>query len=149
MEVADTLAENSSASLGSIGSTQRCEIPAFSPARARSRIASRDLGGKPLDLPAWTLARIKKPVVQPVGAALPELDPLGNDAVPAPVGRAWRRVAIAAARLVHLPLERFPRSHHFALLGCRRRKACAEGPRGEIVIGFAGADFFHRAFDAH
>src|SRR5436189_83117 len=72
---ADTLLSNSTASLGSIGSTQRSEMPALNPASARSRIASRlreaSLGRKPLDSPAASASRIKQAVVQPVGAALP------------------------------------------------------------------------------
>src|SRR5256885_11552305 len=65
---ADTLLSNSTASLGSIGSTQRSEMPALNPASARSRIASRlreaSLGRKPLDSPAASASRIKQAVVQ-------------------------------------------------------------------------------------
>src|SRR5438309_867974 len=72
---ADTLLSNSTASLGSIGSTQRSEMPALNPASARSRIASRlreaSLGRKPLDSPAASASRIKQAVVRPVGAPLP------------------------------------------------------------------------------
>src|SRR5437879_9044145 len=61
---ADTLLSNSTASLGSIGSTQRSEMPALNPASARSRIASRlreaSLGRKPLDSPAAAAKRIKR-----------------------------------------------------------------------------------------
>src|SRR5918992_1243648 len=91
---AETLVPNSSASFGSMGSTQRCEMPALNPARARSRIASRDLGGKPLDLPAGAFARIEQAIVQPVGAALPEFHALRNDSITAPVRRARRLVAV-------------------------------------------------------
>src|SRR5204863_6111791 len=99
---ADTLLSNSTASLGSIGSTQRSKMPELNPASARSRIASRlreaSLGRKPLDSPAASASRIKQAVVKPVGAALQELDALRNHAVAAPVrgrrGRSpWRRRA--------------------------------------------------------
>src|SRR5258708_23251531 len=86
---ADTLLSNSTASLGSIGSTQRNEMPALNPASARSRIASRrreaSLGRKPLDSPAAAAARIKQAALQPVRTALPQLHALGHHAVAAPV----------------------------------------------------------------
>src|SRR5687767_1870690 len=105
IEAAETLVANSSASSGSMGSTQRWEIPALNPARARSWIASRDLGRKPLDLPALAFTRIQQPVVQAVGASLPELDPLRNDAVATPVRRARRFVAVALFCFLHQLLE--------------------------------------------
>src|SRR5260370_40853302 len=78
---ADTLLSNSTASLGSIGSTQGNEMPALNPASARSRIASRRreaaLRRKPLDSPAAAAARIK-PAAGPPAATPP----------PAPTARA-------------------------------------------------------------
>src|SRR2546426_3994305 len=103
-EVAATLVPKSAASRGSIASTQRSEMPALKLASAMKTIASRGeaaLGGKPLHRPARAGARIEQPVVQAVGAALPELDLSGNDAIAAPVRRPRRRVAVAPARLLH------------------------------------------------
>src|SRR5687767_15877314 len=105
LEAADTLAENSSASLGSMGSTHRCEIPALKPASARSRMASRDLGGKPLDLPARRLADIEQTIVQPVGAALPEFQAVRHDAIAAPVRRPRGRFAESRACRCHRRFE--------------------------------------------
>src|SRR5688500_1664803 len=116
IEAAETLVANSSASSGSMGSTQRCEIPALNPARARSWIASRDLGRKPLDLPALAVLRIAQPVVQAVGASLPELDPLRNHAVAAPMRRTRRFIAVAPFGFFHQLFELAAGSHRLALL---------------------------------
>src|SRR6188474_1845123 len=91
-ETAETLVEKSAASCGSIGSTQRREMPDTNAPIERRRIASRGLllGRKPLDLPLAAGAAIEQPVVQPVGAALPELDLARRHAVAAPVRRARR-----------------------------------------------------------
>src|SRR5216683_2214015 len=116
-EAAETLVPKSAASFGSIGSTQRSEIPALKPASANRKIASRacdaSLGRKPLDPPATPVAGIE----QPVGAALPELDRLRQDAVAAPVRRPRRALAVAPARFFHRLFEHFPGRHGFALLG--------------------------------
>src|SRR5256884_7833370 len=99
-EAAETLVPKSPASCGSIGSTQRSEIPELNAASARSTMASRELaslGRKPLDPPGTVhglaCARIEQTVVQPVGAALPELDLARQDAIAAPVRRPRRRIA--------------------------------------------------------
>src|SRR5438876_780412 len=116
---ADTLLSNSTASLGSIGSTQRSEMPALNPASARSRIASRlreaSLGRKPLDSPAASASRIKQAVVQPVGATLPELDALRNHAVAAPVRGPKGALAMAFTGFLHGGLQRGALRHALAL----------------------------------
>src|SRR5437764_12400696 len=139
-EAADTVVPNSAASRGSRGSTQRSEMPALKAASARSAIASRlargALGRKPLDRPALAGAPIAQAVVQPVGASLPELELAREHAVPAPMRRARRGIAVAAARLFHGPLEDGAIRHFVAL---RRRpcgKARAERPAREIGVGF-------------
>src|SRR5574340_1040395 len=102
IDAAETLAPNSSASFGSIGSTERCEMPELNPASARSRIASRGaaalLGRKPLHPPGVAGARVEQPVVQPVGAPLPELDALRQHAIAAPMrGAGWLLVEARAS----------------------------------------------------
>src|SRR5437867_1969071 len=107
-EAAETLVPKSAASCGSIGSTQRSEIPELNAASARSTMASRELaslGRKPFYLPGRPGSYIEQTVVQPVGAALPELDLARHDAIAAPLRRPRRRIAIALARLFHRPLE--------------------------------------------
>src|SRR2546423_7885842 len=152
-EAAETLVSKSAASLGSIGSTQRSEMPALNAASASSRIASRDcaafLGSESLDSPATCGAPVEEPVVQPVGPALPELDYLRNDAVAAPVGRSRRLGAMALARLLHGLFQRFARRHGFALRRGPGREARAERAGGEILVRFGAAHFFHAALDAH
>src|SRR5438445_6757291 len=149
---ADTLLSNSTASLGSIGSTQRSEMPALNPASARSRIASRlreaSLGRKPLDSPAAAAKRIKQAVVQPVGAALPELDALRNHAVAAPVRRPGRALAMAPAGLFHGGLQRGAARHALALRRGPGGEPGAERPGGEVGVRFPGAQLLDAALDA-
>src|SRR5688500_19425551 len=138
---ADTLTSNSAASLGSIGSTQRIAMPALNPARARRRIAWRGdpLGGKALDSPGGAGAAVTQPVVQPVGASLPELDVLRQHAVAAPMRRPGRGVAEALFHLAHGGLQSFSSVHDIALLGGPRGQPRAQRTRGEIGIGFGAA----------
>src|SRR5258706_15268725 len=109
LAAAGTLESKSEASFGSIASTQRSEIPALRLASASRKIAPRaaeaPLGPKPLDPPSGGRARVEQPVVQPVGAALPELDLLGKEAIAAPARRPRRRLAMAGPRFLHRFLE--------------------------------------------
>src|SRR5260221_12418725 len=117
-EAAETLGPKSAASCGSIGSTQRSEIPELNAASARSRIASRavaSLGRKPLDLPPTVALDIEQTVVQAIRASLPELDRARRYAITAPVRRGPRRLPPAAARPRPCPPQRSPRSNHTAL----------------------------------
>src|SRR5260221_11775184 len=105
-EAAETLVPKSAASCGSIGSTQRSEIPELNAASARSRIASRavaSLGRKPLDLPPTVALDIEQTVVQAIRASLPELDRARRYAITAPVRRARARIPQRGARLPHFP----------------------------------------------
>src|SRR2546428_5266900 len=134
-EAAETLVPKSPASCGSIGSTQRSEIPELNAASARSTIASRELaslGRKPLDLPPAAAPGIEQPVMQPVGAALPELDLARQDAIAAPVRRPRRRIAVALARVFHRPLERSTVRNALALR--RRPGGVARAERACDVI---------------
>src|SRR5688572_29625658 len=92
-------------------------MPALNPARARRRMASRGLGGKPLDLPARALEGIEQAVVQPVRAPLPELQALREHSIAAPVRRARRLVPVALAGFFHGALENLSRGDRGALLG--------------------------------
>src|SRR5258705_6156498 len=120
-EAAETLVPKSVASCGSIGSTQRSEIPELNAASARSTIASRAvaaLGRKPPYRPTGVAAPIEQAVMQPVGAPLPELDRVRLHAIAPPVRRPRRRIAVALARFFHGPFERSTVGHGVAL---RRR----------------------------
>src|SRR5260221_10765767 len=124
-EAAETLVPKSAASCGSIGSTQRSEIPELNAASARSRIASRraaSLGRKPLDLPPTVALGIEQTVVQAIRASLPELDLTRRYAITAPVRRARRRIPLAAARPRPCRPQRSPR---------RKALALRRGPRGK------------------
>src|SRR5438309_4315427 len=148
---ADTLLSNSTASLGSIGSTQRSEMPALNPASARSRIASRlreaSLGRKPLDSPA-AAKRIKQAVVQPVGAALPELDALRNHAVAAPVRGPKGALAMAFTGFLHGGLQRGAVRHALALRRGPGGEPGAQRPGRKVRVRFLGAQLLDAALDA-
>src|SRR5262245_50643327 len=79
-----------------------------SPARCTNS-STAPLGCKPLDLPARLASHIEQPVMQPVGAALPELDRARQQAVAAPLRRPGRVVAVTLAGLVHRLLEHLTR----------------------------------------
>src|SRR6266480_1378712 len=149
---ADTLLSNSTASLGSIGSTQRSEMPALNPASARSRIASRlreaSLGRKPLDSPAASASRIKQAVVQPVGAALPELDALRNHAVAAPVRGPKGALAVAPTGFLHGSLQRGAVRHALALRRGPGREPGAQRPGRKVRVRLLGAQLLDAALDA-
>src|SRR2546425_11490241 len=151
-EAAETLVPKSRASCGSIGSTQRSEIPELNAASARSTMAPRDfasLGPKPLYLPATAALYIEQPVVQAIRAALPELDLARQDAIAAPVRWPRRRIAIALARLFHRPLECSTVRNALALRRRPRGVTRAERPCDVIRVGVARVDMLHRAVDAH
>src|SRR5690348_14742761 len=153
LAAAGTLESKSAASFGSIASTQRSEMPALKLASASSRIASRgceaSLGRKPLDPPAPPGARVEQPVVQPVGAPLPELDLGGNQALAAPVRRARRRLAVAAFCLRRGVLEERPAGDARGLGGGPGGEAAARRTGGEVGVGLGRARLFRRAVDAH
>src|SRR5690348_16486659 len=153
LAAAGTLESKSAASFGSIASTQRSEMPALKLASASSRIASRgceaSLGRKPLDPPAPPGARIEQPVVQPVGAPLPELDLGREQAVAAPVGRARRRLAVGALRLGRRALQDLPVGDALALWRGPGRDAGARRARREVGIRLGRAGLLDGAVDAH
>src|SRR5437867_4288523 len=151
-EAAETLVPKSPASCGSIGSTQRSEIPELNAASARSTIASRELaslGRKPLDLPGRPVSHIEQTVVQPVGAALPELDLARRDAIAAPVRRSRGRIAVALAYFFHRPLECSTVRNALALRRGPRGMTRAERAAGEIGVRVSSVDPLDRAVDAH
>src|SRR5689334_4828336 len=88
-----------------------------------------------LDHPALALAAIAEAVVQPAGAALPELDPLRHDAVAAPVvGEGDRSVAVELLQPGELDLQRLPVGDDLALMGEVGADAAAGRPRIEIGL---------------
>src|SRR5262245_27200220 len=120
--------------------------------RASRRNRSTGSGSEALNRPASGAsgaARVAQPVVQPVGAALPEFDRQRHDAVAAPVRRARRVVGIALAYALHGGLERTAGGHRLAL---RRRpggEAGAERAAGVIRVRGGGGHLVDGAVDAH
>src|SRR2546425_12568551 len=127
-------------------------MPALNPASARSRIASglreASLGRKPLDSPAAAAKRIKQAVVQPVGAALPELDALRNHAVAAPVRGPKGALAMASTGFLHGGLQRGAVRHALALRRGPGGEAGAPRPGRKERGRFLGAQPLHAALHA-
>src|SRR3990172_13242804 len=114
---------------------------------AREAMPGRCLWREPFDRPAFTaFAPVEKAVMQPVLAALPELDGTRNDPISAPVRRARHGVAEAALCIGKARLERGTVGHGLALRGGPCSQAAAERAQGEIFVGFRGGDFLDRAF---
>src|SRR5205809_1131676 len=129
---ADTLLSNSTASLGSIG----------------SRLREASLGRKPLDSPAAASKRIKQAVVQPVGAALPELDALRHHAVAAPMRRPKGALAMAFTGFFHGGLQRGAVRHALALRRGPGGEPGAQRPGRKVRVRFLGAQLLDAALDA-
>ena len=96
---------------------------AAAPPRSGPGVVGRGSGGEPLGAPAVALARVQDALVQPVRAALPELDRVGPQQVAAPVGRPRDLARIARAELDHALLERLVVRQHAALGAMPRRSA--------------------------
>src|SRR5437899_1334652 len=100
---------------------------------------------QPLDNPPVTrLSCVTKTVVEPVGAALPELDALRREHITAPVGRAGYFI-LRKARFDFAPvrLQLRPISHDFALSRSPRREPAADWPGLKICCRFHGGKFAH------
>ena len=77
-------------------------------ARAKADADPAKLGCEPcLDPGAVSLAAVLQPIVQPARAALPELDRLGSDPEPAPVGRQGYVAGILAIHLAYPVVQDF------------------------------------------
>src|SRR5688572_30546693 len=86
---------------------------AIRPDRLRRR--STPSGSEALNGPDAAGAAVNQPVVQPIGASLPELDLLRNHAVAAPVRRARGLIAVAAPCFFHRAFKNLSRADCLAL----------------------------------
>src|SRR5258706_4134875 len=106
------------------------------------------LGVQTLDTPRGAVTNVNDPIVQPVGAAIPELDPDGRQAEAAPERWPLDRPSFEAALdFTILFLERLARGQHIALI--RRpcaKLAAARAPR-EICVRFFGSHPLDPAFN--
>ena len=120
--------------------------------RSRTQVSGKIIhhGDKPLDFPPGVLLAIEKPVVQPRGPALPELDHLRHHPVAAPE-RGQRNLAVGEflLNLGELLHQEFPRSDDLALVGNPRADLRVARAGGEILERLGGADLLHRALDDH
>src|SRR5687768_7490681 len=117
---------------------------------AQCTTASRPiLRRQPLPLPASAFADIAQPIVQPALATLPELELLGQHAVPAPPGGPRHRVAVELPRDAESRLERRPALDHLALMGRIHAPAALERARREVRVRLGLAHLLHGAADAH
>ena len=106
---------------------------------------------EPLDEPASVATPgVAQTVVQAVGAALPEFERVGDEAIAAPVGRPGDGlVGMAAFGFAVLRFEDVAARDHLALGRGPGADAGAPGPALEIAVGFLGGDAFDSSFDAH
>src|SRR6185436_15358696 len=121
--------------------------PVSSPApRSRRTTGS---GSEAFNCPTVAFTPVDQPIVQSIGAALPELDFLRDHAVAAPLRRAGRGFPIAPPCVFHRGFEDLARNHFFALRRGPGGEPRAERTRRVVGIGLRGSDFFHSAVDAH
>src|SRR6266404_1634883 len=118
------------------------------PARPRKSASARS-GRKAHDAPVAALAGIDEAVMQPVGATLPELKLRRQHPVPAPVGGARRRVAIALPCGCHGFFQEFPGRNVLALRRGPGRKARAQGAACVISVRFRHRNTLDAAVDAY
>src|SRR6185436_15010103 len=121
--------------------------PVSSPApRSRRTTGS---GREAFNGPAVAFTPVDQPIVQPIGAALPELYFLRHDAIAAPVRRTGRGFPVAALRVRHRGFQHLAGIDFFALGRRPCGEARAQGARRVVGVGLRGSDFFHNAVDAH
>src|SRR6266511_2689823 len=107
-------------------------------------------GREALDDPDTIIpAAIAQAVVQPAGAALPELDRLGDHAVAAPVRRPGHLpVGVGGRELVQAALQRRTAVDRLALARGPGAQAAAERPALEVGVGLGRRDLLDAPFDA-
>src|SRR6185295_15711863 len=106
-------------------------------------------GSESLKGPALALPAIEEPVVQPIGAPLPELDGLRDEPVSAPVRRPRRMIAELKLLFCEQFLQNRAAGHPLALRRGPGREARAERPARIVGVGILRADFLDRALDPH
>src|SRR5688572_24678463 len=107
-------------------------------------------GRQTLAQPGFAIEPIVEPVMQAAGAALPELDALGQQAVTAPVWRALGRpVGEASFGLCQQAFQLAAVVNHPALRRGPGTQAAAQWAHLEISIGFARRHPLDPSFDTH
>src|SRR5207245_1552598 len=95
------------------------------------------------------LARVTEAIVQPVGAVLPELPLLGDEAVAAPVLRPGRVFAVPGTQLLDCGLQLGASRDRLALPRGGCREAAARSARREILVRLLPRDPLDRPLDPH
>ena len=109
-----------------------------------------DLGRKSLDNPAVSNPAIAQPIMQPVGAALPELDPFWLHAVAAPGGgHRHGAFTILGRESGERSFQLLAAGDRLALMGEDSPQAAAERPALEIGLRFFLADPLGGSGNAH
>src|SRR4051794_40713089 len=106
-------------------------------------------GSEALNAPAAAFAPVEEPVVQPVGASLPELDLRRNEAIAAPVRRSGRLLRVFLFHLGHRFFQYLPVGDLFALGRCPRGEPGAERPAAIVGVGLLRRHFLDGSLDAH
>src|SRR5687767_8928450 len=112
------------------------------------RKASTSSGSEALNGPAVADAAVEQPVVQPVLAALPELDLRGDHAIAAPVRRAGRVLTELLCYFLHFRFKKLPARNHRALRRGVSRQASARRPGGEVIVRLGARDLLDASLDA-
>jgi len=105
-------------------------------------------GSQTLRFPFATTLEIPKPVMQPTRPPMPELNLLGNDAIPPPGLRHGHRLTfrILLRQRSHVRFQLLPACRP-ALMGDGGAELAAPGAGGEVVAGLLGEDFLGTAVD--
>ena len=126
--------------------------------RSRRRPCRRDAclgvefapGHQPLAAPAGDLARVGEPVVQPMRARQPQLDPLGQQMHDAPVRRSRHGGALEAfPDAVERRHQRRARGNGLALRRGPRAQLALAIARREVRVGFADGRLRQSPLHAH
>src|SRR6476660_1110373 len=118
------------------------------PARPRNASSARS-GRKAHDAPVAALAGVEQPVMQAVGATLPELDLGRQHTITAPVRRAGRHLAVALPRRRHGFLENVTGRNALALRRGPGRKPRAQRTARVVSVRFRAGNALDAAVDTH
>src|ERR1700730_16124228 len=121
------------------------------PGRSTSAAEDRNLWRQAFQQPAAVrLKRITKPIVQPVGAALPKFHLFRFQAESAPMWRQRHRfVGKALSDLRHPGIKHSAPIHHLALAGGPGAQLAPEWPRMKIALRFFTRSSYRLSTDSN
>src|SRR5687767_4896853 len=88
--------------------------------------------------------------MQPIDPSLPELHPVGDQPVSAPVLRSWDFMPfILNPELLHGLLQPLAAFEHLALRRSQRTQSALPGATLPVLLGFGSRDSLHSSFDSY